>query len=403
MKAEEKLLTPTFILAFMANFLLSLNFSNNAMYPLYVRDAGGGAHEIGLFMGVYFLSAVAGRPLIGYLIDRWGIKPTWIMGIVLMSVTPVGFALLLGHGLSPLAWGLRVIQGFGFGAHFTAFFTMAGAVAPPNRRNEAIAKYGMSGMVGHFIGPYMGERLVEDAGLNYFFLITAAFGIGAFICVILLRSAGRPGDSNQLPKPSDMVKVVQSPGMLLAFFFALALAVCYSTPASFLAPIAKLRNISHFGLYFTAFSAAGITIRLFGSHWGDKFGVRRVMIPGYAAYGIGLLLLAFSQSLPLVIIAGVFTGIAHGVVFPAVTTLGFNLAPKSMAGSGVALVTGMMDGGNALTAMLFGWVAGLEPYGFDAVFPLSIIGPVLAIVVGIIYIIRRPEAIVSEKSEKSGQ
>ncbi len=393
MKPEEKLLTRTFVLAFLANFFLSLSFSNNAMYPLYVRELGGGAHEIGLFMGVYFLAAVAGRPLIGYLIDRWGIKLTWITGCVLMIIPPLGFTFLLDQGFSPLVWTLRLMQGFGFGMHFTAFFTMAGAIAPAGRRNEAIAKYGMSGMFGHMIGPYLGERLVEDFGLPVFFLATVLFGVLTLLSVVFLRSAGRPDDTSKLPSPSDAITVLRSPGMLLAFFFALSLAVCYASPASFLAPIAKMRGISHFGLYFTAFAVAGVTFRLLGSHLGDVYGVRRVMIPGFISYGVGLMLLGFSQSLPLVILAGLFAGLGHGIVFPAVTTLGYNLAPPAMQGSGVALVTGMMDGGNALAALLLGWVAGLEPFGFDAVFPLAVIAPALAVIVGLIFIHRQPEII----------
>ncbi len=372
---NKRLVTPTFILGFSYNFLMGFVFSNNALYPLYVDYAGGGAETIGWFMGIFSLFGVLGRPIIGYAVDRFGVKPLLMLGSLCLSLPCIGYLLTLESGLIPIVWILRLIQGIGWGAHMTAFFTLAALAAPDGRRNEAVAMYGLSGLSAVTFGPFAGEKIIDHSGLELFFLVLTIFGIAAFLLV------------SQIPVPKQKfhlegfnlkksIVIFSLPKFRYAFLFALCHAISFSTFNSFLAPLSQQREIESFSLFFTAFSISGVLIRFAGSRWGDRFGVLRVMLPGFISYTIGLVLLQLSWNLSTVIVAGVLCGLSHGVIFPAVTSLGYAIAPPNQRGSSVGLVTGMMDLGNTLTAILLGQIAGI--WGYSVIFYIGAFAPITA-------------------------
>ncbi len=399
---SEKLFTRTFAIAFSAGLLLAFNFSCNAVYPLYVRHEGGSAETIGLFMGILFFSALAVRPLIGMMIDRWGAKPVLLLSALCMGLPSLGFMHYTDQGIVPAVWALRIIQGFGFGGHFTAYFLFAAETAPASRRSETVGKYGIAGLFGGMIAPPIAERIIMPSGdgsvtketLSVFFIAMAILGILGFLLMLQLPSP-KPQQGGKLPSPSGLLKTLKSGRMRLVFSIALLFAIAFSAASSFLAPIASERDIHGFGLYFTGFGITAIFVRAFSARWGDRIGLRRVLIPCFFLYSAGLMVLHFSTSTEWVIFAGVINGVAHGIAFPIVTTLGYSLAPEGYAGSSMALVTGMMDGGTALSAFALGQAA--EWWSYDIIFPASAMATILAILLLLRDVLTRPKPIKSSR------
>ncbi|MDP8243114.1 MAG: MFS transporter [Candidatus Hinthialibacter antarcticus] len=373
---HTKLYTATFVLGFAYNFFMGFLFSSNALYPLYVDFAGGGPEEIGLFMAVFPLAGMMGRPLHGALVDRFGVKRMMIAGAMLYSLPCLGYIALVNEGLTPAVWVLRLIQGFGFGAHVTAFFTLAAQMAPKGRSNEAVAMYGVSGMVASLAGPLLSELTIKNFGLPAFFWFMLFMGGAAVILAMLIRAPRAVGAVASFSF-AGIKTVAVLPRFRLAFFFSFCLAISFTTMSAFIAPVMESRDVSFFGLFFTGYAVTGITTRFAGRKWADQFGFLRILAPGFFCYGTGLLLLQFSHSLPMLIFAGVCCGAGHGLVFPIITTFGYVLAPVGYRGAGIALMTGMMDFGNAVTAFALGRAA--EAYGYNIVFALGCIAPYAAV------------------------
>ncbi len=375
-QAPSSLINKTFILGFSYNFVMGFIFSNNALFPLYVEYSGGGAQSIGLFMGFLSLSGILCRPFIGYLVDRYGVKPLMMWGSLLFGLPCLGYLLLLDAGLVAAVWVLRLIQGFGWGAHMTAFLTLAAQASPPGRRNETVAKYGVSGLFATSIAPYIGEHLIKDYGIEYFFLFLSSMGILAFILIscirVPVRSVHLTGFNIQ-----GTYHILRLPQFRISFLLAICLAASFSTISSFLAPLATNREISSFSLFFTAFASTGVMIRFTCSQWGDRFGLVQVMIPGFFMYALGLIIIQISWNLGGILLAGLFCGIAHGITFPAVIALGYSLAPSKYRGSAMSLVTGMMDVGNMGNTILLGQIAGL--WGYHIIFFVGATAPITAV------------------------
>lgn len=240
------------------------------------------------------------------------------------------------------------------------------------------------------IGPPLGEKIVENYGLGQFFIVIASFAFMAFIIAFLLPCCAGEEESDESVSAPSPVKWDRK-GMTLVLFLAVVLAISFSTTPAFLAPLARERNILGFGFFFSGFSVAGTIVRLLGSHLGDRVGLRRILFPAFVLYGCSLLLVSVSHNVFMIIMAGVLCGIAHGIGFPAVTTLGYNLAPPSQVGRAVALTTGMMDGGSAITSLALGVVAGMT--GFASVFHAAAAAPFIAAVILMFSILHNPEPI----------
>ncbi|MBD3166629.1 MFS transporter [bacterium] len=388
MNNSERIFNLTFAKAFSMSFLVGITFASNAVYPLYVEHTGGGAAEIGRFMSVYFLSGVLARPLIGWMIDRWGVNRVLLMSNLLMALPPLGFFLLLDQGLSPLVWGLRVAQGLGNAGHFTAYFTLAGQNAPQGRLNETIGKYGLAGLSAFMVGPPLGEWVVKGFGLSEFFLVMFAFGmVSVFITLNLPKAEERDTDS---PPPSvkGMLTVFKSLRMWFVFFLGMAVNSAFSAAVNFLAPIAEERGISEFGPYFTALGITALLVRTLGASWGDRFGARRMLVPAFLLYVAAMGVLHFSQTTLHLVAGGILAGLAHGTAFPLATTLAIVYAPPRYKGSAMAMHTGVMDMAIAVSAFVLGGLA--ADFGYGVVFPLSGLLPLLAALAIVADILRKP-------------
>jgi len=390
-RQNDTLYNRQFLFFFSYNFFMALNFSSNAIYPLYVKSMGGTAQTVGAFMGVASLSAVVARPLVGWLIDRFGGRKVLIIGSLAMSLPSLGYLALLDQGLSPLVWLLRIVHGFGFGAHFSAFFASAAQSAPKNRRNEAIAMYGFSGLCAHLIGPFLSETIHDHYGLSTFFLVVTGFGLVALMIMLFLARQPKPEPNGSLPLFSGTLQLLMKRELRFVYLLAFLLSVLYSTPPTFLAPLARERGVFHFGLYFTGYGMMGMFIRLLGKRWGDRLGLRRVLAPSFVVYSLAMLTLFFARSTEMVMLAGGFSGLAHGIAFPAVNALAYNRAPRGSEGSVIALLTGMMDVGTMAGAFLLGLLA--EFTGYPYVFPAAASAGLFASMLLVISILKRPEVI----------
>ncbi len=371
MRFKDPLYNRTFFLAFGANFFVAMHFTNNAIFPLWVTESGEGAKIVGWFMAVYSIAAIAGRPLIGWMIDKYGSRRVWMMGILLMGVSTLGYIPFPVFSNSPIVWTFRFLQGLGAGAHFTAFFTVAGGSAPEGRRNESIGKFGLSGISALFIAPAMGEYVTRTYGFVPFFILLSIFSFIGFFLIMGIREK----KVRNARSPRAALAVLKAKGTPLAIAMALVASVCFMGPSAYLGPLAESRGISNFALYFTAFSVTGFIVRVTASHWGDKFGLRRILIPSFLIYALAHFTIALSVSTIWILVSGLLAGVAHGFMFPAVTALGFTLTSKENTGSAIALITGSMDAGAGIAAYALGQAA--AGFGYGVVFPLSLTAPLI--------------------------
>ena len=150
----------------------------------------------GLLAAAYPLGALAGGIPGGIATARLGVRPAVLVGLGGMAVTTLVF------GLADAIWLLdaaRFLQGFASSFSWTAGLAWIVAVAPPERRGEAIGAALGAAIFGALFGPVLGGiASVTGTGM--------AFGSVAVLATVLAVWAWRtPAAAPGAPQPLAML------------------------------------------------------------------------------------------------------------------------------------------------------------------------------------------------------
>jgi DHA2 family multidrug resistance protein len=138
---------------------------------------GASIDEIGWVATGYILAQVIVMPLNGWLTARFGRRNFYAACIVIFTIS----SFLCGTATS--VWQLvayRVLQGIGGGALQPTAQAIMFESYPPEKRNGAMAIFGLGAMVGPAIGPTLGGYLVDNYSWPLIFWINLPIGIAAF-------------------------------------------------------------------------------------------------------------------------------------------------------------------------------------------------------------------------------
>ena len=119
--------------------------------PLFITQLGGNELHVGLASGMFTLTAVIFRPIVGMLVDRYGRRPFIIWGLLCFVLTmalynwAAGIAILLA---------LRILHGASWAFSTTAVGTSVTDIIPPTRRGEGMGWFGVAMTAAMAVGPW---------------------------------------------------------------------------------------------------------------------------------------------------------------------------------------------------------------------------------------------------------
>jgi predicted MFS family arabinose efflux permease len=278
-----------------------------------------------------------------------------------MAALPLAYLPFLnGIAYAPLLL-LRAAHGVALAICFTAVFTYVADLIPPERLNEGIGIFGISGLTGFAIGPLLAEGVLRRFGFPSFFLLSAALAGLAFFLVLPLREkepAGKIRSRHSFFALLRQRKFLVVAGLSLLFGFGLA------ATGNFVAPLAEERGIPVISIFFLAYSAGAIGIRLIGGRLTDRIGESRMLPYALIVSAAGILTLTLVTGGFTLALAGLLAGGGHGLLFPVLNTLAVRGEPFEVRGKATGIFTGAIDAGNFLGSFILGMVgdlAGLSP------------------------------------------
>jgi len=215
-------------LILLSNFLWS---SGSMLYyfiwPIYVRDLGGTAREIGLLTSLMFLTITLTLVPGGWLADRFERKRliliTWIVA------TPAPLVYALARRWEELILGVAI---YSFFLGWPAFESYIAQVAPPERLSRAYALTSAGFSLGAVLAPLVGAAILPLIGIRPLFLIS--FGLFAASTAVLFSiSPQRPaGEGRGRGYIQEMMVLVKDRRFLrwLLLFTAAALGASAARP-----------------------------------------------------------------------------------------------------------------------------------------------------------------------------
>ena len=165
----REILTRDFILGFSAQFtfLIALHILIPTL-PIYLSRLGSKESEIGVLVGIFFVSSLVFRPFVGKALLKIPEKKFMIVGALLFVVTSMAYL------LAPPFWPLlivRVFQGIGLAFFTTASFTLIANISPESHRGQSLSYFWLAPNVSLVIAPAFGMFLINHFSFTLLFLV----------------------------------------------------------------------------------------------------------------------------------------------------------------------------------------------------------------------------------------
>jgi MFS family permease len=356
-----------FWLLFAATFALNSIGNLFVLFPLWVVKLGGGAGAIGAIVGTGSLAALAARPGVGGLIDRYGRRSTAFMffaldGLAIALYLPV-------HALGVSIYVVRALHGAIEGTARVALFAMVYEMLPAGREGEAMATFSLCGMVPAALAPILGELLIRRAGFAVFFAVSVLIAIaGATTAYAIPNDRGQERQARvTLAEPRTAIRyghLLSDRGLMPLWIVTLLFALALSSRLSFVAPFAYEQGVRRVGVYFAIYSVVAVLVRLGGGRIMDRLGLRTMVAPAMTVTAIGIALIAGTGHFPMLDLAAIIGGIGHGYAYPALSALVIARTHPGAIGRSSSIYTSLYDFGSMAGPYALGIMAAAAGYGW---------------------------------------
>jgi len=311
------------------------------LLPFYAERFGGAGIEVGLLVTVYSLIQLFMAPTWGRLSDRFGRRPILIVGLVGSAISYVVFAYA---GSLTMLFVARILGGFG-GSTIPVAEAYITDVTPPEKRAGNLGLIGAAFGLGFTVGPALGGITsaisIEAPGL----LAAGLCGTNALVAFFFLpestgtRPPARDSRSRRrLGYLSDMARDPRTLGVLAVyFFFSVAWAVLQPTLSLFGAQRFQLDalQVGYLFAFLGLVSALmqGLLVRRIVPIIGEARLTRLCGLP----FVLGLLAIAFSSSLGMLLTGLFLLAVGYGGVVPSVLGLLSRLVPDNVQGGALGV------------------------------------------------------------------
>lgn len=371
---KDKLWTRHFILLMLMSFFMNLIMNMQMpVIPMYTINIGGSNSTIGTITGIFTLSSVLFRPWFGNLLDTKGRRVILLAGIIILTLAS------LSYGFTQaiiVLFVIRFLHGIGFSAQTTAAGTITSDIVPASRLGEGISYSGIVMTAAGAVGPIVGLYIAQKHSYKMFFIICFVLGVAAFISSLtinyeekeksgassLFRISKTENDNKGgLSIAKFIEKTALKPSIVL---FIMMLAG--SSIFTFIPTYALSKDIKDIGIFFTVNSIAYLVVRPVTGRISDKYGASKVIIPGMLLMILGLVILAFANSLVLFLVVGIVYGFGFSAAQPTLNVVMLRMCPEERRGAANATFFSAMDIGIGLGAVIWGIVS--QKLGFSYVF-----------------------------------
>jgi predicted MFS family arabinose efflux permease len=358
---------------FTAALLQEISFILLVHFPGYLEGLGVTESLIGVLYAASAGLSLLLRPALGRILDLTHRRTVLLISGV--GATLVLVSLVFAEMWGPFLWVLflahRVLQI----TLFTAMLTYAADTIPVERRTQGLAIFGLSGLLPISIGAALGDVIIDVAGFDGLFLLAATAGVASWLLVWRLPVLPVPGRRPRRGFWSAFAQRTLLPIWMATLFFAIGIEILFTFTRTYV----DERQVGTTGLFFGVYGAFAVVTRLLGGSRYDRIPHRPLLIGTISMFGFGIGIMALAESAPVLVLAALVAGTAHGALFPILSSQVVNRARTSERGSAMAIFTSLFDVSLLFAAPTVGVLIDKFDYrvGFGTVAVTLIVGSIL--------------------------
>lgn len=382
-KQESKLWTGQFVILLLIGLIFFVGIQVlTAGFPAYITDIKNNPAQGGLMTTVFMVAAILVRPIFGFILPKVNAKK---LNVITLAVLAVLIALGLNQTSVGILLVLRALHGICFGILTTSFATIATNSMPASRMGEGVGFYGTATSSGSSFAPMLAISILQGISYNFLIIFSVILIVVTIVLTLMLKNKPKEAVAKQpvnMPETRDISfkeYVFDKNALLpssLVFFFSMTLGGV----TSFLEPLGNEVNLAGtISLFFLVQGIFVILSKVSGGYVYDRFEHKSILYFSALCGIIGLYLLSTLDSTPKLLLAGVFYGIAFGMVTLVLQTLTVSSVSKKKQGTANAMYLTFMDLGMALGSYFLGVLASHMGYRF--IYGFSIIFLVLLTVI----------------------
>lgn len=368
-------------------FIIMVGFGILApILPLYARDFGVGLDSVGVLIAAFSITRLAVDPFTGVIIGRLGERRAVTLGAIVVGVTT---ALAAVAPTFTLLVVFRGAGGAGSAIFFTGLLSYMLRTIPGDRIGRVMSVWYASFNVGIIAGEPLGGVFAHWLGpVSTLWIYAGTCFVSAAVFSHTMhgpQTGPRPERSTgirRLPWRRPFVAVLLANGA-----YAWMIAGVYST----LIPLfgsdeVKLTELG-IGAGLAVASITEFAILFPAGKATDRIGRKAVLVPGYAAMAIALVLWPFATTPALFFFANGVFGLISGYAGVPQAPMLSDVTEEEMRGSAVAVFRFFGDLGFVLGPLVAGVSA--DAFGYGPAFALSAIPLVLSM----LFVLTVPETL----------
>lgn len=286
------------------------------LLPHYAHALHLGKTGAGVLAASYPAGALVGALPSGLVAARVGVKPTVLVGLVVVAACTIGF------GVADQAWQLdaaRFAQGMASAFSWTGALAWLVAASPRDRRGALIGQAFAAAVAGALFGPVLGG-VASVAGTGWTFGVV---GLAELVLAAwtLTTHAGRPEEGQG---PGPLLRSLREAPMLAGIWFVVLPALLFGT-LGVLAPL-RLSALGWGAVAIGATFLCGAGLEAVNNAWlgrvVDRRGTTPPILVGLAASVVVAALLPWPGRALLLALLVCLGGVAFGAFYtPGMTRL----------------------------------------------------------------------------------
>lgn len=326
----------------------------NFLLPIYSKQLGASATEIGGLFSIFFVVTMLARPVVGWGLDRLGRKPFLVVALLVYALSLALFA--FANDL-PLLYTARLVQGLGSSLLWIPAYTIATELSESGR-GRAVGLVDAASAQGGMIGALAGLALFFSVSLDTGWkLLFAAYSLAALSAAILAfrslpetRSSVQPSADSRVIAVGPLLRL-----MLIVFTTGVSTAMVSPLVLVFL----QDRFTMDLRYLAMAYIPAGLAYSFLPPRFGrlsDRFDRPRMIAVGLMSAAVVSLLIPIAPGILWLAVLWVLEAAGFSLASPAQEALVADLTGSQVRGQGYGLYTFASSLGATLGPLLGGWL-----------------------------------------------
>ncbi|WP_284548963.1 MFS transporter [Aestuariimicrobium sp. T2.26MG-19.2B] len=372
MKPDRQPMAPELWVLVGSAFLIAIGFGIVApVLPQFAKSFDVGIAAASAIVSVFALVRLVFAPAGGWLINRFGERRTYLvgLGVVIVSTALCGFAsdywsLLLFRGLGGIGSVMFTVSSMG----------LLVRLAPPEQRGRTSSLYGSSFLLGNIAGPIVGSAL-SGLGLRVPFFIYATLVALAlvFVLVFMRRDPGAVGAADERRRMT-FAEALASPG-----YRPLLLTGAANGWANFGVRVALLPlmaaavpaiGVPGAGIALTLFAAGNAVAQQVTGRLADRVGRVPLLVVGLLFSSLVTVFFGWSATLWVFLALSAVAGVGAAFIVPSSQALLADIIGTQRSGGQALSTYSMAQDLGAITGTLLAGVVA-QSFGFGWAFAIT--------------------------------